>query len=65
MVKAVDGRKFNNIAGFGWFYGATVWRVAIQGLMRSPRMAVIQIRRHKPLEMPLVEDDDVVQEFSA
>jgi hypothetical protein len=27
MVKAIDSREFNNIAGFRWFYGATVWRV--------------------------------------
>jgi hypothetical protein len=65
MVKAVDGREFNNVTGFRCSYGTTVRCVAIQGLVCSPRMIVIQIRRDKPLEMPLVEDDDVVQEFSA
>ncbi len=43
MVKAVDGREFNNIAGIRCSYGATVRRVAIQGLVCSPRMEVIQI----------------------
>ena len=61
MVKAVDGRELNNVAGFRWSYGTTVRRVSIQGLVCSPRMVVIQIRRHKSLEMPLVEHDDVVK----
>jgi len=65
MVKAMDGREFNNVAGFRCSYETTVRRVTIQGLVCSPRMIVIQIRRHKPLEMPLVEHEDVVQEFSA
>ena len=65
MVKAVDGWEFNNVAGFRYSYGTTVRRVAVQGLVCSPRMVVIQIRRHKSLEMPLVEHDDVVEKFSA
>jgi hypothetical protein len=65
MVKAVDGRQFNNVAGFRCSYRTTVRRVAVQGLVCSPRMVVIQIRRHKSLEMPLVEHDDVVKKFSA
>jgi len=44
MVKAVDGREFNNVAGLPCPYGTTVRRVAIQGLVCSPRMVVIQIR---------------------
>ena len=47
MVKAVDGREFNNVAGFPCSYRTTFRRVAIQGLVCSPRMVVIQIRRHK------------------
>gem|GEM_PF-2860787 len=65
MVKAVNGRQFNNFAGLCWSDETTVRRVAIQGLVCSPRMVVIEIRRHKPLEMPLVEHDDVVKKFSA
>ncbi len=61
MVKAVNGREFNNVAGFRCSYGTTVRRVTIQGLVRSPGMVVIQIRRHKSLQMPLVEHDDVVR----
>ncbi len=30
MVKAVDGREFNNVVGFRCSYGTTVRRVAIQ-----------------------------------
>jgi hypothetical protein len=65
MVKAVDGREFNYVAGFRCSCGTTVRRVAIQGLGCSPRMVVIQIRRQQFLEMPLVEHDNVVKQFSA
>ena len=65
MVKAVSGWEFNNVAGFRYSYWTTVRRIAVQGLVCSPRMVAIQIRRHKSLEMPLVEHDDMVEKFSA
>ena len=65
MVEAVDGWEFNYVAGFCCSYGTTIRRIAIQGLMYSLRVVVIKIRRHKSLEMPLVEHDDVVEKFSA
>jgi hypothetical protein len=65
MVNAVDGWEFNDVAGFRCVYGTTVRRVTIQGLVCSPRMVVIQIRRHQSLEMPFVEHDDVFEKFSA
>ncbi len=43
MVKAMDGREFKNVAGFRCSYGTTVRRVAIQGLVCSPRMIVIGV----------------------
>jgi hypothetical protein len=60
MMKAVGGREFNNVAGFRCSYGTTVRCVVIQGLVCPPSMIVIQIRRHESLEMPPVENDDVV-----
>ena len=45
MVKTLDDWEFNNVAGFRCSYGTTVRRVAIQGLVCSQRMIVIQIRR--------------------
>jgi hypothetical protein len=65
VVKAVDGREFNNVAGLRCSYGTTVRRVAIEGLVCSPRMVVIEIQRHGSLDMPLVEYDHVVEKFSA
>jgi hypothetical protein len=65
MVKAVDGREFNNVAEIPCAYGTPIRRVTIQGLVCSPRMIVIQIRRHQSFEMPLIEHDDVVEKFSA
>ena len=58
MVRAVSGREFNNVAGFRYSYWTTVRRIAVQGRVCSPRMVVIQIRRHKSLEMPLAEHDE-------
>jgi hypothetical protein len=58
MMKAVDGWEFNNVAGLRCSYGTTVRRVAVQGLVCSPRMVVIQIRRHESLEMPVVGKHD-------
>ena len=60
MVKAMDGREFNNINRIRCSYGTTVRCVVIQGLVCPPSMIVIQIRRHESLEMPPVENDDVV-----
>jgi len=60
MMKAVGGWKFDDIVGFGRSYGTTVRRILRQRPMRAPRMVILQIRRQKPLEMPFVENDDVV-----
>ncbi len=38
MMKAVDGREFNNVTRNRCSYGTTVRCVAIQGLVCSPRM---------------------------
>ena len=65
MVKAQDGWELNNITGVRCSYGTTVRRIAIQGLVCSPRMVVIEIRRHESFDMPLVEHDHVVEKFSA
>ena len=58
MVKAVEDGGFNKAARFRCSYGTTVRRVAVRGLVCSPRMVVIQIRRHSSLGMPLVEHDE-------
>ena len=64
MVKALDGREFNNVAGLRCSYRTTVRGIAIQGLVCSPRVVVTQIPRHKSLEMPVVEHNNVVEKFS-
>ena len=64
MVKSVNGRELEYVAGFGCSHGATIRRIAIQGPVRSPGMVIVQIRRQESLEMPLVENDDVVEQFS-
>ena len=57
--------QFDNIAGFRRSYGTTARRILRQRPICSPRMIVIQIRRQKSLEMPFVENDDVVEQFPA
>jgi hypothetical protein len=37
----LDDWEFNNVAGLRCSYGTTVRRVAIQGLVCSPRMVVL------------------------
>jgi len=64
-MKAVNGWEFHDVAGFRCSQGTTVRRIPVQGLVCSPRMIVIQIRRQKSLEMPLVEHNDVVEQFLA
>jgi len=41
VVKAVDGREFNNVAGFRCSYRTTLRRVSTQGLVCSPQTVVI------------------------
>ena len=54
MMKAMNGREFNNVTGFRCSYGTTIRRVSIEGLVCSPQMVVTQIRRDKSLEMPII-----------
>ena len=61
MIKTVDGREFNNVAGFRGAEGTTGRRVSSRESLCSPRMAVIKLRRHKSLQMPLVEHDNLVE----
>ena len=35
-------------------------RILVQRTVRAPRMVIIQIRGQKSLEMPFVDDDDVI-----
>ena len=51
-MKSVDVWKLNNVAGLHCSYGTIIRRVAVQRLVFSPRMVVVQIQRNKPLEMP-------------
>ncbi len=65
MVKALGGWEFDDVAGRGHSYGTTVRRILLQRPMRMPRMVVNRIRRQKPLEMPFVKHDNLVEKLSA
>ncbi len=63
MVEPLNDWNFDNLAQFGQPYSTTVGRILVQRPVRSPRMIVIQIRGQKTLEMPFVEDDDMIQKL--
>src|SRR4029077_7583714 len=43
----------------------TSWRVLSQSKMCPVLMVVKQVRRHQPFEMPLIQDDHVVQQVAS
>ncbi len=65
MMESVNDWELGNLIGFGYQYWTTGRRALVQRTMRSPRMIIIQVREQQSFEMPLVEDDDVIQKFSA
>ena len=65
MMESVDCRTLDNLSNFCQSNLSTVGGIALQRLVRSPRMVVIQVRRKQSLEVALVYNDDMVEEFSA
>jgi hypothetical protein len=64
MMETVDDRKLENLAGLGCSDRATRRRILVQRPVRSPGMVITEVRRQHSLEMPFVENDDVIQELS-
>src|SRR6516225_4689506 len=64
MVKPAESRKGLNLAftGRANFCCTTCWRVLRQSKMSPVLMVVKQVGRHQPFEMPLIQDDHVVQQ---
>ena len=65
MMESVKGRKFGDLPQTGRSYGSMVWRIARKGLMRPPRMVVIEIIREQTLEVSLAQDNDMIEWFSS
>ena len=62
MMESLNDWKFDNLPQFGWAYRPPVRHILVQGSVRSPGMVV---RRKQSFEVPIVEDDDVIQKLSA
>jgi hypothetical protein len=45
--------------------GPTTWRVLREFEMGSVLVVITDVLRHEPVEMPLIQDDHVVQEVSS
>jgi hypothetical protein len=65
MVQTTNFREGNDIAGRGRLYGTRPRAVLAERKMRSDVMMVLKIARQNATQMALVEDDDVIQAFSA
>src|ERR1700745_1982739 len=67
MVQPAESRKRVNLA-FSLKANCcrpTCWRVLRESKMRPVLVIVEQIRRHQPFEMPLIQDDHVVQQVAS
>ena len=67
MVQPAESRKGLNLASTrrANFCCTTCWRVLRESKMRPVLMVIEQVRRHQSFEMPLIEDDHVVQQVAS
>ncbi len=63
-LEAADVRKLDDFLARGRLHGAMVWRVHLQGLMDFPPMVEIDVGTENAAQVPLVNDNDVVQALS-
>src|SRR5580693_3688367 len=63
MVQATESRKGLNLpfTPRANFCRPTCWRVLRESKMSPVLMIVEHVRRHQPFEMPLIQDDHMVQ----
>jgi hypothetical protein len=67
MVQATESRKGLNLlfTRRANFCRPTCWRVLRESEMRPVLVIVEQVGRHQPFEMPLIQDDHVVQQVAS
>src|SRR6266581_3909002 len=67
MVQPAESRQGVNLASTRTadFCGPTCWRVLREPKMRPVLVIVVQVRRHQPFEMPLIQDNHVVQQVAS
>src|SRR6516164_2123740 len=67
MVQPAESRKGLNLASTrrATFCCTTSWRVLRESKMRPVLMVIEQVGRHQSFEMPLIDDDHVVQQVAS
>jgi hypothetical protein len=65
MVQTADLREGNNVARGGKLYATRPWAVLVEREMRSGVMMISEIARQHAAQVSLIEDDDVIQAFTA
>ena len=67
MVQPAESRQGLNLAFTrrADFCRPTCWRVLRKPKMRPVLMMVVQVGRHQPFEMPLIQDNHVVQQVAS
>src|SRR5947208_4159554 len=67
MVQPAESRQGLNLASTRTadFCRPTCWRVLREPKMRPVLVIVVQVRGHQPFEMPLIQDNHVVQQVAS
>ena len=67
MLQATESRKGLNLpfTRRAHFCRPTCWRVLSESEMRPVLVIIEQVGRHQPFEMPLIQDDHVVQQVAS
>jgi hypothetical protein len=55
----------NNGACGGWLYGPRLGAILVQREMRAASVVIVKICRQHTAQVPLIEDDDVIETFAA
>jgi hypothetical protein len=65
MMQAADLREGDNVARGGKLHATRPWAVLVEREMRSGIMMILKIARQHAAQVTLVEDDNVIQAFTA
>src|SRR3979490_1779277 len=65
MMEAADLRERDNLAGSGRVYRSALRTILGEREMRSRLVVIVKVRRQHAAQMMLIEDDDVIQTFTA
>ena len=65
MMEAADLWERDNLAGTEWVYWSALRTILGEREMRSRLVVIVKVRRQHAAQMMLIEDDDVIQTFTA